>query len=56
MVQLRNPWGEVEWNGRWADDDSTWNYISKDVVKELGIGQRNKEDGVFFMPFEDYLN
>jgi hypothetical protein len=24
LMQLRNPWGEGEWKGRWADKSSLW--------------------------------
>ena len=24
LVQLRNPWGDFEWNGDWGDDSDLW--------------------------------
>ena len=24
FVQLRNPWGENEWNGKWSDNSPLW--------------------------------
>jgi hypothetical protein len=27
LVQLRNPWGKGENNGRWADIDPNWNIV-----------------------------
>ena len=53
IVQLRNPWGDVEFRGRWSDEDSTWNYVDTATMTKLGVN-RNKADGVFFMPFEDF--
>lgn len=25
VVQLKNPWGQTEWNGKWSDSDPVWN-------------------------------
>jgi hypothetical protein len=24
LVQLRNPWGNTEWTGKWSDQDPVW--------------------------------
>jgi hypothetical protein len=29
IVQLRNPWGDVEFTGKWSDYDSNWNFVSE---------------------------
>ena len=29
IVQLRNPWTSDQYKGKWCDEDSQWNYISK---------------------------
>lgn len=54
IVQLRNPWGDVEYTGKWSDLDSDWNLVPEDVVKSLQV-RRDKRDGVFFMSYEAYL-
>ena len=51
VVKLRNPYGEIEYSGRWSDGDKIWednNLKSKfDFVK--------KEDGIFHMSYEIML-
>jgi len=51
LVQIRNPWGEMEWNGDWSDKSPLW-------TPELRAqaGSNSAEDGTFFMPFDDYYN
>ena len=50
VVKLRNPYGEHEYNGRWGDYSKVW-------TKELKIicDFKQKEDGIFHMPYEDML-
>ena len=48
LVQLRNPWGEFEWKGDWADDSDDWTEESKKKA-----GWTDEEDGTFFMCLED---
>lgn len=50
LVQIRNPWGFAEWTGKWSDNDSSW---TGDLRKELN--QVSREDGIFFMPYEDFF-
>lgn len=51
IVKLRNPWGSGEWKGKWSDEDENWN---EDLKQELGFTGLN-EDGIFFMPWEEFL-
>lgn len=51
IVKLRNPWGSGEWKGKWSDEDPDWN---EDLKMELGF-TGEKEDGIFFMPWEEFL-
>jgi hypothetical protein len=36
LVQLRNPWGKGENNGRWADNDPNWSLIDEKTKARLG--------------------
>lgn len=49
LVQLRNPWGNFEWKGRWSDKSDCWN---KKLKKELNF--EAKDDGIFWMDFDDF--
>ena len=49
LIQLRNPWGGHEWTGKWNDKDSRWIKAIKDEV-----GQRDVEDGMFWMSCDDF--
>lgn len=51
LVRLRNPWGHKEWNGAWSDDAPEWT----DDIKEK-LGWSSEDDGIFYMPFDDYLD
>jgi hypothetical protein len=54
-VKIRNPWGEREWSGRASDNDKGfWNKMPSMDKKRLGYEQKN--DGTFFMLWEDFLN
>jgi calpain-15 len=49
-VQLRNPWKEGEWNGRFSDSSDDW---TPQLKKDLGWSDAN--DGIFWMTFEDMI-
>lgn len=52
-MQLRNPWGMMEWEGPWSDNSREWETA-------LGIKARErlhvefKDDGTFWMSWEDF--
>lgn len=48
LVQLRNPWGNFEWTGKWGDKSDCW---TKKLKKELNY--EFKDDGLFWMDFQD---
>ena len=50
LVCLRNPWGNSEWQGDWSDNSTNW---TDGMKKKLGV--ENKDDGVFWMNFNDFL-
>uniref|UniRef100_A0A3B3VW34 Calpain-3 n=1 Tax=Poecilia latipinna TaxID=48699 RepID=A0A3B3VW34_9TELE len=52
LVRLRNPWGQVEWNGPWSDNSKEWANLSKADKDKLQ--HQNAEDGEFWMSFEDF--
>jgi len=49
LVQIRNPWGCSEWKGAWSDGDKIW---TAELNKKMG--HTNKDDGTFFMPFDEF--
>uniref|UniRef100_A0A7S4R5T6 Calpain catalytic domain-containing protein n=1 Tax=Alexandrium monilatum TaxID=311494 RepID=A0A7S4R5T6_9DINO len=50
LVKLRNPWGDTEWRGRYSDGSSAW---TEEAAELAGLEQG--DDGVFFMPWDDFL-
>ena len=53
LVRVRNPWGNrIEWTGAWSDKSSEWEALSD--ADKFKVGFRNKEDGEFFMTYEDF--
>ncbi|XP_066487050.1 calpain-3 [Tiliqua scincoides] len=53
LVRLRNPWGQVEWNGAWSDSSDEWNVI--DRSEKTRLQHKVAEDGEFWISFEDFL-
>nr|XP_046165773.1 calpain-9-like [Oncorhynchus gorbuscha] len=52
LIRIRNPWGQVEWNGAWSDESREWNVIDSSEKKR--ILQNAMDDGEFWMEFEDF--
>ena len=48
LFQLRNPWGDFEWNGDWGDKSDDWTPESKEQA-----GWTDADDGTFFMCIDD---
>ncbi|CAB1442712.1 unnamed protein product [Pleuronectes platessa] len=53
LIRIRNPWGQVEWNGDWSDSSRNWRYVSDEDRKRL---TNRSEDGEFWMAFRDFLH
>ncbi|KAM9714051.1 calpain-3 isoform 2-T3 [Dama dama] len=53
LVRLRNPWGQVEWNGSWSDSWKDWSYVDKD--EKARLQHQVTEDGEFWMSYDDFI-
>ncbi|KAF9426543.1 hypothetical protein BGZ76_002708 [Entomortierella beljakovae] len=51
VLKIRNPWGQIEWNGDWSDQSEKW---TPEAIKALN--HTDKDDGRFWMPYKDFLN
>lgn len=47
LVQLRNPWGNFEWQGDWSDKSDLW---TDDIKQQCAY---NDDAGLFWMSFAD---
>ncbi|XP_028934011.2 calpain-3 isoform X8 [Ornithorhynchus anatinus] len=54
LVRLRNPWGQVEWNGAWSDGWKDWGFVDEEEKSRLQ--HQVTEDGEFWMSYEDFTN
>ncbi|CAI5770501.1 calpaincalpain-9 [Podarcis lilfordi] len=52
LIRVRNPWGQVEWNGPWSDNSHEWRSVSPSEKKRLY--QTALDDGEFWMKFDDF--
>lgn len=50
LLQLRNPWGEVEWKGDWSDSSPLWTARMKSK-----LGWVSADDGTFWMSLSDFV-
>jgi len=50
LLSVRNPWGHLEWRGRFSDGSSDW---TPSLIKKLDV--KFEDDGTFWMCFEDFI-
>lgn len=50
LLKLRNPWGEVEWEGDWSDGSKLW---TAEMMTKLD--HTFGDDGVFWISYKDFL-
>ena len=50
VMRLRNPWGNGEYTGDWSDSSKKW---TSELKKKYNFIK--KDDGDFYMAYEDYL-
>ena len=56
LVQLRNPWGQTEWTGKWGDTDSI-SWADRRIKQKLSYDPKaSGDDGLFWMSFEDFCH
>lgn len=51
LVQIRNPWGQKEWDGDWSDKSDLWTEKTK-----AQVNYEDKNDGTFWISFVDYIS
>ena len=51
LLNIRNPWGNFEWDGKWCDSSPLWTHEMKEAVKPV----LNEKDGTFWMSYEDFI-
>ncbi|KAF7325000.1 Calpain catalytic domain-containing protein [Mycena kentingensis (nom. inval.)] len=53
FLVVRNPWGESEWTGAWADGSKQWTREWLGILEELE--HEFGDDGQFVMEYKDFL-
>uniref|UniRef100_A0A8C3U171 Calpain-3 n=1 Tax=Catharus ustulatus TaxID=91951 RepID=A0A8C3U171_CATUS len=53
LVRLRNPWGQVEWNGAWSDKSEVWDSVNE--AEKIRLQHKVVEDGEFWISFQDFM-
>jgi hypothetical protein len=51
LLQLRNPWGNFEWTGEWADNSPLWTNEVRSALQYTPT----ENDGTFWMTYRDLL-
>eukprot|EP00003_Mantamonas_plastica_P033400 TRINITY_DN9554_c0_g1_i2.p1 TRINITY_DN9554_c0_g1~~TRINITY_DN9554_c0_g1_i2.p1 ORF type:complete len:197 (-),score=63.77 TRINITY_DN9554_c0_g1_i2:92-682(-) len=50
LLRIRNPWGESEWTGAWADNSKEW---TKEMLQ--AFGHTFADDGTFWISYDDFV-
>lgn len=53
LLQLRNPWGRTEWQGRWGDADMARPENAR--VRDRVHFSVEKDEGIFWIGFDDFI-
>jgi hypothetical protein len=51
LLNIRNPWGEFEWDGPWSDNSPYW---TEEMIEEFRPNF-DANDGAFWMSLEDFV-
>ena len=51
LLNIRNPWGNFEWDGDWDDTSPLWTERMKQALNPV----LKENDGTFWMSYEDFL-
>lgn len=51
LINIRNPWGNFEWNGKWSDKSPLWTQELISILNPV----LEEDDGTFWMCYEDFL-
>ncbi|KAG8515047.1 Calpain-9 [Galemys pyrenaicus] len=46
LIRVRNPWGQVEWNGAWSDSSSEWRSVG--LAEQTRLCHAALDDGEFW--------
>lgn len=52
LLNIRNPWGNFEWDGDWSDRSKLWTKDIQDIIKP----SLDEKDGSFWMSFNDFIS
>lgn len=53
LVRIRNPWGSMNYKGKWGKNDSSWTDKLKEAFDYKGTYD---DDGEFFMEYDSFVN
>ena len=51
LLNIRNPWGDLEWAGSWSDQSPLWTEEMKAAIQPV----LEENDGTFWMNYADFL-